>query len=190
MGVTSEILKIYILCLTRKSSNINNLCIKFCNPSYIYKEVFIDCRGFLGQFFFDYYSKTNTISLWYINLCSASWVQYFQRIADPHPYALSAYTSDLVKCYMGVLLLNVTLPVMYLDHLRDRYTALGTKTTQFSFFQLYFNKNCTEVAINDFTIHLIILKWFKIQKCKQMRKIMRQRGWSKSRNCQWKCFHS
>ena len=134
MGVTSAILKIYILYLTRKSSNINNLCIKFCNPSYIYKEVFIDCWGFLGQFFFYYYSKTNTISLWYINLCSASWVHYFQRITDPDSNALSAYTSDLVKCYMGVLLLNVTLPVMYLDRLGDRYTALGTQTTQFSFF--------------------------------------------------------
>ena len=32
------------------------------------------------------------------------------------------------------------------------------------FFQLYFNKKYIEVAVNDFTMHLINLKWRRIQK--------------------------
>ena len=55
--------------------------------------------------------------------------------------------------------------------------------------QLYFNKYI-EVAINDFTMHLIISKWYWIQKCKQPRKTMRQIDQSEKRNCQRKCFHS
>ena len=43
-------------------------------------------------------------------------------------------------------------------------------------FQFCFNQNYVEVAINDFTRHPIILKWLRIQKCRQTRKTMRQRG--------------
>ena len=66
----------------------------------------------------------------------------------------------------------------------------GTQKNTFQdfFFQLYFKY--VEVAINDFTMHLIILKWLRIQKCKQKRKKTRQRGRSKRRNCQQKCYHS
>ena len=42
-------------------------------------------------------------------------------------------------------------------------------------FQLYFNKNVLKLAINNFTMHLIILKWLRRQKCRQKRKTMRQR---------------
>ena len=41
------------------------------------------------------------------------------------------------------------------------------------FFQLYFNKKYVEVAINYFTMNLIILKWLKKQKFRQKRKTMR-----------------
>ena len=74
------------------------------------------------------------------------------------------------------------LPVMY----PDRKLWHPKNTFQIFFFQLYFNKKYFEVAINDFTMHLIISKWLRIQKWKTMR----QRGWSKSRNCQQKCFHA
>ena len=82
----------------------------------------------------------------------------------------------------------------YSDHLGDQYTDLGAQTLapkntfQVFFFQLYFNKKYVEVAINDFTIHLTILKWLRIQKYRQKRKTMRQRGWSE-RNYLQRCFH-
>ena len=59
---------------------------------------------------------------------------------------------------------------MYPGRLRDRYTGLGAqtlarkKTLQVFFFQLYFIKKYVDVAINDFTKHLIISKWLKKQK--------------------------
>ena len=35
-----------------------------------------------------------------------------------------------------------------------------------------------EVTINDFTMHLIILKWLRMEKYRQKRKIMKQRDQS------------
>ena len=49
-----------------------------------------------------------------------------------------------------------------------------------------FNKKNT---INDFTMHLIISKWHRIQKSRQKRKTLRQRGRNERRNCQRKCSH-
>ena len=43
------------------------------------------------------------------------------------------------------------------------------------FFQLNFNIKYVEVAINDFTIHLIISKWLRRQKYREKRKIIRQK---------------
>ena len=63
-------------------------------------------------------------------------------------------------------------------------------TFQVFFFKLYFNKRYIEVAINDFTMYLVIWKWLRIQKCRQKWKAMRQRGQSQIINWQWKCFHS
>ena len=57
-------------------------------------------------------------------------------------------------------------------------------------FQLCFNKKQVEVVVNDFTMHLIISKWLRIQKCRQKRKTMRERGRNERRNCQRKCFDS
>ena len=55
--------------------------------------------------------------------------------------------------------------------LRDHCTGLGVcklwhpkKSFQVFFFQLYFNKKYLEVVINDFTMHLSILKWLRKQK--------------------------
>ena len=67
---------------------------------------------------------------------------------------------------------------------------LPKSTFQVFFFQLYFNKKYVEVAISDFTMHLIISKWLRIQKCRQMRKTRRQRGQSKRRKPQWLCGNS
>ena len=85
----------------------------------------------------------------------------------------------------------------YWGLLGNRYTGLDTQTLVSKkhflifLFSVVFQKNIYfEVVINDFTMHLIILKWFKIQKCRQKRKTMRQIGWSEKRNCQWKRFHS
>ena len=47
------------------------------------------------------------------------------------------------------------------------------KTHQVLFFRLCFNKKYVEVAINDFTVHLIISKCLRIQKCRQKRKTTR-----------------
>ena len=86
--------------------------------------------------------------------------------------------------------------VTCLGHLWDQYTSLGTQTLapkntfRVFFFQLYFNKKYVKVTITDFTIHLIFLKWLRIQKCKQKRETMRKRGRKARRNCQQNCFHS
>ena len=56
----------------------------------------------------------------------------------------------------------------YPVRLADRYTGLGAQTLapQKSTFQIFFF---------SVTIHLIIFKWLKRQKCRQKRKIMRQK---------------
>ena len=78
--------------------------------------------------------------------------------------------------------------VTHSGRLGDRCNGLGAKTLAPK--PLYFNKKYVEVAINDFTMHLVISKWIRIQKCRQKRKTMRQRGRSEKRNCQRKCFYS
>ena len=63
---------------------------------------------------------------------------------------------------------------------------------QVSFFQLYFNKKHVKVAINDFTMHLIILEWLGMEK--QMQTEEKNNGINnhqrERRNCLRKCFHS
>ena len=63
-------------------------------------------------------------------------------------------------------------------------------TFQVFFCQLYFSKKYVGVAINDFTMHLVILKWLRIQICRQQRMTMKLRGRSKIKNCQRKIFYS
>ena len=50
-------------------------------------------------------------------------------------------------------------------------------------FLVLFQQEIVDLAINDFTMHLLISKWLRIQKCRQ-EKTMRQR------NFQQKCFDS
>ena len=58
------------------------------------------------------------------------------------------------------------------------------------FFQLYFNRY-VEVAINDFTMHLIISKWLRRQKMQTEEKNNETiRGRNEKRNCLQKCSHS
>ena len=59
---------------------------------------------------------------------------------------------------------------------------------KFPSFSWISTKKCVEVAINDFTMHLIVSKWLIMQKRRQKRKRMRERGWSERRNCQKKYF--
>ena len=86
-------------------------------------------------------------------------------------------------------------PVTYSGQWRNRFTDLNAQTLTLrkhfsSFSSVVFQRKYVEVAINNFTMHLIISKWLRNQKFRQTRKIMRQRGRSKRRNCQRKCFHS
>ena len=63
--------------------------------------------------------------------------------------------------------------------------------SSFIFSVVFQQKNMSkQLAINDFTMHLIIWKWLRIQKCRQKGKTMRQRDRSKRKNCQRNCFHS
>ena len=50
-------------------------------------------------------------------------------------------------------------------------------------FSVLFQQEIIDLAINDFTMHLLISKWLKIQKCRQEKTI-------RQRNFQQKCFHS
>ena len=50
----------------------------------------------------------------------------------------------------------------------------GTQRTFFNVSFSYFNKKYVKVVINDFTMHLIISKWLRRQKCRQKSKTMRQ----------------
>ena len=56
-----------------------------------------------------------------------------------------------------------------------RPNSAAQKTIFNFFFQLYFNKKYDEVAINDLTMHLIISKRFRRQKCRQKSKAIRQK---------------
>ena len=64
----------------------------------------------------------------------------------------------------------------------------GQKTLfKFSSFSCISTKKYVGMAINDFIMHLNISKWFRVQKCRQKRKTMTQRGRSERRNCQRNC---
>ena len=52
----------------------------------------------------------------------------------------------------------------------------GAQETLFKFpFSAVFNKKYVEVAINNFTMHLIISKWLRRQICRLKRKTIRQK---------------
>ena len=67
--------------------------------------------------------------------------------------------------------------VMYSGCLGDQNIVLGAQTLaprkhfQVFFFSVVFQqKNILNVAINNFTMHVIISKWLRIQKCGQKKK--------------------
>ena len=65
----------------------------------------------------------------------------------------------------------------------------GAKKTLFQF--SFFSFISTKVAISNFTMHLIISKWLRRQKCWENRKINEaEKRWSGKRNSLQKCFHS
>ena len=74
--------------------------------------------------------------------------------------------------------------------IRSGHAKSGARKPVFKFpsFNWISTKKCVEVAINDFTMHLIVSKWLIMQKRRQKRKTMRERGWSERRNCQKKYF--
>ena len=56
--------------------------------------------------------------------------------------------------------------VTYLGHLGDWYTSLGAQThVPKKHFQSFLFS--VELSIIDFTMHLIISKWFRIQNCRK-----------------------
>ena len=84
--------------------------------------------------------------------------------------------------YIYITFINIPLkrPVTHSGGLGDWYTSLGAQTLPpekyFSnfIFQLCLNKKYVKVAINDFTMYLIISKWLGRQKCRLKRKTTRQ----------------
>ena len=65
-----------------------------------------------------------------------------------------------------------------------------TNTVQVFSFQLYFSKKCVDVAINVFTMHLVISKCLRRQKCRLTRKTMRQQEVEAREETACRCFHS
>ena len=61
-------------------------------------------------------------------------------------------------------------------------------TFQVLLFQLYFNKKYVEVAINDFTMYLIISRWFRRQKCRWNRKTIDKKRLQQKKKLSIKVF--
>ena len=83
----------------------------------------------------------------------------------PSNLAWRGLTSDMLQAVQET---GILVRVLRLQH--PSFSFLS-----FLFFQLYFNKKYLEVVISDFTLHLIILKWPREQKCRQKRKTFRQK---------------
>ena len=64
------------------------------------------------------------------------------------------------------------------------------KTLQVFFFQLYFNKKCIELAINDLTMHLIISKWLRNKNVDRREGQWDKKRLKQRRNCLGKCAFS
>ena len=112
-----------------------------------------------------------------------------------HSFATESKLESHIKVYENIGFCNVVMPSedakilkfnQYQKSDKALYTGilvLAPKKFFLSFlFQLYFNKKFAEVAVNDFIMHLIFLKWLRIQKCRQKRIAMRQSGRSERKN--------
>ena len=69
------------------------------------------------------------------------------------------------------------------------FTLAPKKHSKVSFSSCFPTRKCW-IAITDFTIYLIISKFFRRQKCRQKRKTKTKGRWSEGRNYPRKCFHS
>ena len=80
--------------------------------------------------------------------------------------------------------------------LGDWYIVLGAQTLapkqtfQVFFFQLYFIQKYVEVAISDFTVHPIILKWLKNTQNEDKREKQRDKRIEAKEEAVYKCFYS
>ena len=112
-----------------------------------------------------------------------------------HSFATESKFESHIKVYENIDFCNVVMPsedakILKFNQYQKSDKALYTgilvwapKKFFLSFlFQLYFNKKFAEVAVNDFIMHLIILKWLRIQKCRQKRIAMRQSSRSERKN--------
>ena len=111
-----------------------------------------------------------------------------------HSFATESKLESHIKVYENIDFCNVVMPsedakILKFNQYQKSDKALYTgilvwapKKILSFLFQLYFNKKFAEVTVNDFIMHLIILKWFRIQKCRQKRIAMRQSSRSERKN--------
>ena len=83
-----------------------------------------------------------------------------------------------------VSLMKTLKAMIYADFLGDQYTDLGTQTlVPKKHFLSFLFSVVFQVAINNFTMRLIISKWLRRQKCRKKRKNEAKRRRSERRNC-------
>ena len=111
-----------------------------------------------------------------------------------HSFATESKLESHIKVYENIDFCNVVMPsedakILKFNQYQKSDKALYTgilvwapKKMLSFLFQLYFNKKFAEVTVNDFIMHLIILKWLRIQKCRQKRIAMRQSSRSERKN--------
>ena len=111
-----------------------------------------------------------------------------------HSFATESKLESHIKVYENIDFCNVVMPsedakILKFNQYQKSDKALYTgilvwapKKILSFLFQLYFNKKFAEVTVNDFIMHLIILKWLRIQKCRQKRIAMRQSSRSERKN--------
>ena len=111
-----------------------------------------------------------------------------------HSFATESKLESHIKVYENIDFCNVVMPsedakILKFNQYQKSDKALYTgilvwapKKILSFLFQLYFNKKFAEVTVNDFIMHLIILKWLRIQKCRQKRIALRQSSRSERKN--------
>ena len=111
-----------------------------------------------------------------------------------HSFATESKLESHIKVYENIDFCNVVMPsedakILKFNQYQKSDKALYTvilvwapKKILSFLFQLYFNKKFAEVTVNDFIMHLIILKWLRIQKCRRKRIAMRQSSRSERKN--------
>ena len=102
--------------------------------------------------------------------------QCFQGCCEPFDFKTISLELHLFFCVIKYIVAGTNPGCLGDCYTGQRTQSLVSKYYFSSFdFLVYFNKNVLKLAINNFTMHLIILKWLRRQKCRQKRKTMRQR---------------